>query len=206
MVNRGNLITYILATVLLCLSLFAFLQYPKGNVPVVSSTPEPSSINLPEGIVVPNPLVSSSAKPTATAQSNTTEVMIFLVALEDNGKVGEKVGCGDSVVGVKQTVDTTSPLKSAFEKLLAIKTQYYGQSGLYNSLYQSNLTVDSAVITNQKATIKLSGQVQLGGECDDPRFIEQLKQTALQFSSVKEVEIFINNKPIDQVINLKENS
>jgi hypothetical protein len=54
-----------------------------------------------------------------------------------------------------------------------------------------------------KATIKLSGTLMLGGVCDNPRVKAQLEQTALQFSTVKDVAIFINNVTLDQALSLK---
>ncbi len=61
---------------------------------------------------------------------------IYLVALEDAGKSGTAIGCGDSLVAVD--VDSADA-RSALEFLLQEKNHLYGQSGLYNSLYQSDL-------------------------------------------------------------------
>ena len=91
---------------------------------------------------------------------------------------------------------TQGVLKAALEYLLAQKSQYYGQSGLYNALYQSNLRVDGVNIKDGEAIIQLSGQVLQGGECDTPRIIGQLEETALQFSTVSRVSIFLNGKTI----------
>lgn len=116
-------------------------------------------------------------------------VKIALIDLNGNGNVG----CGDSVVMVnRQVAVTTAPLTAAIRELLSIRTRYYGQSGLYDALYQSSLAVQSVTIANQKATIRLTGQMQLGGECDDPRVIAQLERTATQFSTVKSVEVYVN--------------
>ena len=81
---------------------------------------------------------------------------------------------------------TEGVLRAALEKLLSMRDQYFGKSGLYNALYQSNLIVDAVRIENGKATIELSGTLLQGGECDSPRIQAQLEQTALQFSTVRE--------------------
>lgn len=139
-----------------------------------------------------------------TAPIKTGTANIYLIAIDGNGVGGKMVGCGDSSIPVKVTIQNAqTPLSEAIKELLKIKSQFYGQSGLYNSLYQSNLQLSSAVITNGKATIKLTGTTALGGTCDNPRFQAQLEETALQFSSVKSVEIFIDGKKLEDVLSTR---
>jgi len=129
---------------------------------------------------------------------------IFLIAINDNGVSGKMIGCGDSAVAVNVEVPyTQGVLRAALDKLLSIKDQYYGQSGLYNVLYQSNLKIDSLTIKDEEAIIHLTGKLTLGGECDDPRVQAELEQTALQFSTVKKVSIFLNGKPLKDVLSEK---
>jgi LysM repeat protein len=128
-----------------------------------------------------------------------TEVKIALIALE-----GGNIGCGDGVVLVRRNVPaTTAPLTAAIRDLLSIKDQYYGQSGLYNALYQSNLAIQSVAINSGKATIKLTGQVVLGGVCDAPRVQAQFEHTGRQFSTVQSVEVFVNDVPLVDVLSSK---
>jgi spore germination protein GerM len=128
-------------------------------------------------------------------------VKIYLIAINDNGASGPKIGCNDSAVPVTLNLPaTTSPLTDSTKQLLSMKSRFYGESGLYNVFYQSNLTVDSVIISNGKATYNLRGTLSLGGECDDPRVEAQLKYTALQFSTVKTVEIFVNGKKLSSVL------
>jgi hypothetical protein len=148
-----------------------------------------------------SPVVPSSPAPTGTI----TQVKIYLIAVDDHGKTGTKIGCGDSVVGVdKQISATNAPLRSALTELLAVKTKDYGQSGLYNALYQSNLSIDSLTINpDGEAVVNLSGTYQLGGVCDNPRFQSQLTSTVKQFPSVKSVKIFINKIPLETIVSGK---
>jgi hypothetical protein len=140
---------------------------------------------------------------TATPQGSTT-VSIVLISLNDGGKTGTAVGCGDSAVPVTVEIPATQGvLKAAFDALLANKSQYYGQSGLYNALYQSVLKLDSAKIEDGLATLQISGKLSLGGECDNPRVKAQLEGTAKQFSTVKDTAIFINGKPMADALSLK---
>lgn len=144
---------------------------------------------------------TASASSTVTA---TMKVKIFLVAVNDNGKSGKKIGCNDSLVAVDRIIPaTTAPLTAALKELLSIHTQYYGQSGLYDSLYQSRLSVTSVALADGKATIHLSGTYKLGGACDNPRFSSQITETALQFPTVKQVAVFINGISLDTILSSK---
>jgi hypothetical protein len=177
----------------------AAINHPTGNQPTATSLPATAQ-----------PPTATLALPTATATiaptgaSNTPaemEVKIFLIAMGDGGHAGPAVGCGDSAVGViVQVPYTTGVLRAALTALLANHNQYHGESGLYNALYQSRLTVDDVALAAGTATIRLSGTLTMGGECDSPRVEAQLKQTALQFSTVHAVAIFINGHPLSELL------
>lgn len=166
--------------------------------------PELPTLSAPTFIPGPPTAIPS---PTATASPmppHTQSVNLYLIALADDGKSGKAVGCGDSVVAVEVPIEpTVGVLRAALTKLLEVKSQYYGQSGLYNSLYQSNLKIDKLYVQNGEAGIYLSGDLTLGGECDNPRVQAQIEATALQFSTVQRVVIYINNKPIESVLSGK---
>lgn len=136
-----------------------------------------------------------------------SQVKIFMIALEDQGKAGLAVGCGDSAVAVDTPIDPTSKtadaLSKALQALLAAGEKYAGGAGLYNALKQSTLVVDAVTVENGKATVKLSGTLLLGGECDNPRVQAQLEQTAKQFPDIQQVEIFVNGKTLAEALSLK---
>jgi hypothetical protein len=99
---------------------------------------------------------------------------------------------------------TQAVLKAALESLLSVRDQEYGQSGLYNALYQSDLHLESVSIDGSgKAIVYLTGTLKMGGECDIPRVRAQVEQTVLQFPTVIEVTVYINGKPIAEVLSLK---
>jgi hypothetical protein len=124
-------------------------------------------------------------------------VNVALIALDDGGPVG----CGDSIVPVEVEVEPTqTPLTAALNALFAIDEEFYGQSGLYNALHNSDLSVEGIDIEDGEATINLAGELSLAGECDDPRVAAQLRQTALQFSTVDEATFYLNGEPLDQVL------
>ena len=160
-------------------------------------TAEPPTPEPPTPVAPPAP----TAAPT---QATVDRVKVFLIALEDNGQAGPAVGCGDSVVAIEREVPPTSePLKAALQELFKIKEQFYGQSGLYNALYQSDLRIDGVTLTGGKATVRLSGNTRLGGVCDDPRFVAQIRETVLQFRTVQDAIITVNGVPLEQFLSEK---
>lgn len=126
----------------------------------------------------------------------TQKVKIFLIALNDNGVRGKKVGCEDSVVPIEREITPTKAvLKTSLEELLLLKDKNYEESGLYNALSGSNLRLDTASLDGSgKAKIELSGGYKFTGVCEDSRFIAQIEETSRQFTTVKEVEIFLNGR------------
>jgi hypothetical protein len=168
-------------------------------VPTDTRVPPVSPGNTPSPTT---PIQTDTPVPTSAPTVHT--VKIFLIAIADNGQGGQPVGCGDSVVPVQvEITPTQSVLRAALEKMLSVKDQYYGESGLYNALYQSDLQVESISIVAGKASVYLTGNLIMGGECDTPRVQAQLEQTILQFPTVTETAIFLNGKPLTDALSLK---
>jgi hypothetical protein len=186
------------------------VELPTNTMTAVASPTElvqpTATLELPSPTVVV-PTRTSLPQPTVTpvpTQPTEQNVKIFLIALEDNGRSGTLIGCGDSAVPVTVTIPKTQGvLRAALEKLLSAKQQFYGESGLYNALYQSNLQVAGVTIEQGKAIIRLTGTIVLGGTCDAPRLEAQIAQTALQFSTVNDVAVFVNDRPLEDVLSQK---
>ena len=152
-----------------------------------------------------SPANSASPARSPSASGDKQTVKVFMIAVDDNGASGKKIGCGDSAVSVtREIAPTQAVLKAAMAELLSIKEKDYGQSGFYNSLYRYSLNVDSVAIDdNGKATIKLSGDFALVGTCEDPRIEAQFRETALQFPTVKSADIFINGNNLTEIMSLE---
>lgn len=147
------------------------------------------------------PLVASAS---AQTSGKTTSVHTYLVALGDNGKSGKKIGCGDSIVAVTRKIaPTRAPFTAALRLTLADHQRWYGQSGLYNALYQSRLALKRATVTNGTARIQLTGTLRLGGVCDAPRVREQVRQAALQFRTVHQVNVYVNGVALSRALSNK---
>jgi spore germination protein GerM len=188
--------------------LISFLVLSTGCSTAKDSSQKPQNTNAGNSNNTSNQsstgVKDNNTKPADIDTKKAVDVTIYLIAIDDNGKSGKKLETGDSIVPIKRTIaDSNAPLKDTLSLLFSLKDRFYGESGLYNSLYQSNLKVDSAKIENGIATIKLSGNLMLGGVMDNPRVKAQITETALQFSTIKEVRIFINDKTIDEALSLK---
>ena len=139
--------------------------------------------------------------PVSVPAQRTREVKVYLVALGDNGTVGKKIGCEDSLVAVTRTIKATSaPLKSAIQELLSIPPDTGENPKLQNFWKGRNLRVRSVSISKSTATIYLSGEVFVAGICDEPRIKSQIEETAKQFPNVKRVKVFIGKRRLEDAI------
>jgi spore germination protein GerM len=136
------------------------------------------------------------------AASKTDKVKIYLVAVGDEGKMGRKIGCGDSLVPVTREIKaTSSPLKAALTELLSLPKEYAGNSSLNNFWVGRNLRIKSVSISRGTATIRITGEGPfVAGICDEPRITEQIEATAKQFPTVKRVKVFVNGRTLADAI------
>jgi hypothetical protein len=175
-----------------------------GTLNTTVQIPEDAETDAQCVVVVEEP---SGAKTISNEFNVTTSAALFdsaqiyLIALEDEGQSGPEIGCGDSAIPVMINIEPTiAPLTAALENMFTIDNEFYGQSGLYNALHQSNLSVQGIDIDNGHATIALNGDLQMGGTCDTPRVEAQLTQTALQYSTIDTVSITINGQPLEDIL------
>lgn len=72
--------------------------------------------------------------------------------------------------------------------------------GWQNFIARTNrtLTFRRARVEEGTAHIYLEGELSgLGGVCDNPRAAIQIEETALQFDTVEEVQLYLNGEPTD---------
>lgn len=135
------------------------------------------------------------------AQPTGVEVKVFLVALNDNGRRGRRIGCGDSLVAVTRTVNATggATLRAALEELLALPHDY--DAGLKNYWRGNNLRLSDVTLRNGLATIRVTGEGPfIAGVCDAPRITEQIRATARQFPTVRRVAVFVNGRTLESAL------
>jgi hypothetical protein len=130
------------------------------------------------------------------AGTRTRKVRVFAIALDDHGAAGRAVGCGDSAVPLEMDLPSPQPaLEGALTALLALGDRPQ-PSGLYNALAHSPLKIERIDRSGPEVRVYLSGYVELGGECDSPRILAQLTETALQFEDVQRAQFFLDGKPL----------
>ncbi len=129
-------------------------------------------------------------------------VKVYLVALDDKGRRGRKIGCDDSLVAVTRRIKPTpAPLRAAIEELLSIPSEYAEDKRLNNFWVGRDLKLKSVAIRRGIATIHIVGEGPfVAGVCDVPRITEQIEATAKQFPTVKRVRVFINGRSLASAI------
>jgi hypothetical protein len=177
---------------------------PSGVTPLPLATPSPLPTNTPAPTLPPTPSVKATPTRAPVVPAGSMRVKIFMVALNDSGKLGKKIGCEDSVVAVERIIPATSAvLRAALNELLSIRDPQYGESGLHNALASSTLKLDDVSLVAGRATIYLSGNLALSGVCENPRVDAQIKETALQFSTVHQVSVLVNKIALEQILSGK---
>ncbi len=125
---------------------------------------------------------------------------LFLVNLEDNGVNGTLIGCGDSLVSVPAFVPEASSREDALVALLQMPKED-PETGFYNALADSNLTLDEISTQDGLPVLYLAGTLSLGGACDVPRVEEQLMATFLQGEA--EGLIYVNDILLQDLLSSK---
>ena len=175
------------------------------NQVINTAVAQPSEAPTSTTEILPTEVSASTARVLPTESVAASEnVTIYLVALEDGGQSGKKIGCDDSLVPVILTSNSTeAPPWNALEALLNLKETYFGESGLYNALYQSNLSLQSYEVDNGKVQVYLEGEMILGGVCDNPRAEEQILGTINQEGLFDDVGVYVNGVVLEDVLSLK---
>jgi spore germination protein GerM len=164
------------------------------------STTGTSPVAAPATGATSTPGAAATPEATSTPGAMTEAVKVYLVAVNDKGKKGKKIGCDDSLIPITRKIKPTdSPLKAAIEELLAIPHEYSKELGNY--WWGKNLKLKSVSITDGVATIQISGEGPfVAGVCDEPRITEQIEETAKQFPTVKSVKVFVNDRTLKEAI------
>ncbi|HWM90343.1 MAG TPA: GerMN domain-containing protein [Thermoanaerobaculia bacterium] len=135
------------------------------------------------------------------SRSVTQRAPVFLIAMEDGGVDGVRVGCGDSAVPVEVSLRRQGPaLEGALDALLAMNETYDTRTGFYNALHGSNLEVARVERTGTEVRVHLKGYLEIGGECDSPRVLAQLRETAQQFTDVERARFFLEGESLDRLL------
>lgn len=102
-----------------------------------------------------------------------------------------EIGCADRIayLPMHREAMTDSVLSDALVTLFAIRNA--NQDGLYNALWQSELSVEKILSRDGVTTeVWLKGTIASGGACDDPRIKAQIESTIKRFRP--KYQIFLN--------------
>ncbi len=171
------------------------------------ATLEPTTANTaqssPPG-TSPTPGGGSGNTPEPSPSTTTAALTVFYVAVDDQGKSGPLIGCGDSLVATETEPRTfTNPVEAAMLALLGDNSATHGESGLLNAVAASELRYVSSKVRGDQVTVDLSGTLSSGGTCDDPRIVEQLKYTAKVAAGVGSARILFNGVDIEKALSQK---
>ena len=134
------------------------------------------------------------------AGTRTSRVEVYVIALHGGGTAGRTDGCGGRAVPLEVDLPAPAPaLEGALSALMALQKGAEAK-GLYNALAHSPLKVDRIDRTGPEVRVYLSGYVEIGGDCDGPRILAQLTETALQFHDIQHAQFFVDGKPLQGVL------
>ena len=197
--NKLNLIILVAAAAAILAVVWLFVPQKTANENELLANTDDTNTTLNANTAVTNTNASTGAS-------------IYLVAIGDNGLTGSPIGCGDSLVPVTGVINVSRPdtdqatvaaITAVLDNLFSIHDKNYGQSGLYNSLYQSQLTVGSVTVSFGLAKVSLTGSLKLGGTCDSPRASTQIIETIKQFPDITETTVTLNGKTLDEALSQK---
>jgi hypothetical protein len=121
------------------------------------------------------------------------DIQLGLYAPGDAGQQGREFGCEDSLVTVdtqvQQQVTPENDIRIALQKMFS-----YEHPELSNHFEDVPIFVHTVGVSDGVANVWLVGDSGLTGACSDPRFVEQINATAMQFDEVNHVNIYLNGE------------
>ncbi|MBP9748566.1 hypothetical protein KBD18_00010 [Patescibacteria group bacterium] len=119
----------------------------------------------------------------------TIGLRVFLVALENTdawkaaGTNDATIGCNDRLIPYQfvakgDATDSSDRLRQALTGLFALPAD---NGGLSNILAKGNLAVGTITGSAASGTVDITGQLNSGGVCDDPRIRAQVEKTVAAY-------------------------
>ena len=111
------------------------------------------------------------------------------------------IGCGDRLMALPVPVaEGGDPLRTAIEALLSSGQRLAERAGLYNAFGRSRLRIEELRVQAGVVTLRLAGELRLGGACDAPRVRAQLEGTVLHFPGLRELRVTVNGVPLAELL------
>jgi hypothetical protein len=135
------------------------------------------------------------ARPTADVEPT---AMVSTATIQLIAKAGDP--CDDRTAPQEVELPVPEPaLWGALHALLDAGRRYEG-GGHHNTLADSPLRVVRIERQGDLARIYLTGYLELADACDRKRVPAQLVHTATQFKGVRRAEIFLDGKPLSELL------
>lgn len=176
------------------------LEHSNNRAVVVSyNISDPNNVDYED--TVQTMLASMTLEPVSSDEATQGQVSEITLALLDRdvaeGEEPER-GC-DMVAPITRNIEPTrAPLTAAMEALFSLERT--DVQGFYNFIAKTNdtLSFDRARVEDGTAHIYFSGELSgLAGVCDNPRPRIQIEEIALQFATVEDVQLYLNEEPTD---------
>jgi hypothetical protein len=185
--------------------------------PTQTDTPPPTLTSTPLPTFTPQPTATLTQEPpsetptdTATAAPQTVVqaassqyILKYLVHLGTGGPFG----CGDSLypasTGILRTDSVVENVRLLLSNLFAGGSQYIGD--FFNPVYQAHLNVNDIKYTKSTGgmIVYLSGGFSKPKDnCGKLRYHAQVWESVYQFSEIKRVDIWVNNKLMGDLLEL----
>jgi len=113
-------------------------------------------------------------------------------------KIGEYIGCGDSIFYFEKEIkSTTQPLTAIYQELFTMENSVIVNNKEYINpinYHQVNLNFEKAVVENRTAYVYMTGQYISVGACESPRTKGVLEFAAKQYDWIDDVVFYINGE------------
>lgn len=148
------------------------------------------------------PLLTACGSDSPPAPPATQRVRVFLISRNDGGQNGILIPCNDSAVPVTVMLPAEEPpLQGALRVLFNLDQAALRGSSLMHPLLHSKLTLVSVDIEEGRAEIHLAGELRAAPwPCNRDRIRAQLEQTALQFEEIRQVDLYVNGRPLAELL------
>ena len=135
---------------------------------------------------------SSLTAQAAPQQLQQTRTRIYMISSRDTP-------CGSRTVAVPITVQGPRVLTQSLQVLLNTPDPHHPE--YFTALEPHQLRIQSVTINRQgTAVIRLTGTIDVANACDAARSRAQLERTALQFPSVRRVNIYLNGEALESAL------
>lgn len=208
-IPESNRKVFAISFIIAVIALFSFVAYTKYQA-------KHSPLGKYGEVMAENP------NPNKVFDAPFTEANLYYIDLEkfaEDNTNKNSIGCGDGLIAYKIPIEeayggtksdtATYILDRLFNNKVFEDAKSQSEiSGVkyknpYNVLANSKLTVESIKDVPGEYEVRLKGKLLSGGACEDPRIMAVIKNSIEQVFSPAPVDIYVNNKKLDEALSSK---